>query len=398
MPATTSTCHYYYIHQVFGQFVNGIASFLKNSLFDQSTEVVIGTYDKAVQRFKDRAKDGGEHFGPGYPFICVDPMLDFEPEQQAGMFLYQYPNYQPKLAADIFGPDLYNDGNVQISPVINRYKGSFEVTVWCRSVYEYLDLKMLIYQFFAGGNGRIITPTNISGYWIVPDSYVFYKYEDPYRGVEYTLDWSNTNLSKALLKSINQEKWIYPFTLLPWLRLESISDMSEKFGADDLAEYKLSFTMSWETVLPTHFVLVSYMGPFIRPRAFMSIQMGVIHRYTNQDVPYEISNIYGDDEPGAEEPLVRSKDLTFKERLIHIVTSDEVNKVQHEENFYITLPYAVEDNFYYKVYLQGTELKPGYDYILEEPAKTRIRMLYVQLSGLLQEDNIIDVFIYTNIT
>ena len=44
-----STMHYYFIHNVIGSLIRGIADSLAFELYPRTTEVVIGTYDKAIQ-------------------------------------------------------------------------------------------------------------------------------------------------------------------------------------------------------------------------------------------------------------------------------------------------------------------------------------------------------------
>jgi len=140
--------HYRFIHNVIGHFVRGMASFFGNELFDDTQEIVIGTYSKAVQHYQNWTNEAGEKHVPEYPFMTLDPRLDFEPDPLAGRFMYQYPNLDAIHTLKNFGPDLYRDDNIVLGPMLNRYKGSFELILWCRSVYELLDLRVLSYQFF----------------------------------------------------------------------------------------------------------------------------------------------------------------------------------------------------------------------------------------------------------
>lgn len=395
MSTNVSVSHYLYIHNVLGCFFDSMAKFFKNSLFSSSTECVIGTYEKAVQHFQNRTYDGGERHYTKYPFLTLDPSLDFDIEERAGMFLYQYPSYELLKASKQFGPNFYEDENVTISPVLNRYVGTFSLIIWCRSVYEYIDLRILALQFFAGGKGRIIYPVNVDGYFILPDKYLYYDYQNPYTGLEYTLDWSSSEAESILIKTLNQDKWVYPFSLTPWLTLEGAGDGSEKYGGDDLSEYKLVLDIKWETYLPTHLVLVSHKGPIILPNSYFEMETGIVHRFpgVEESVPANVTHIYADP---TKEPIhpdgIWSTDVSYKERWEYILTASDVESLNNEENITLEIPEAVSDAFKLKIYHGGSILRVGYNFNLID--STHVQLLYVDLAGEVTEGNLIDFFIY----
>ncbi len=159
---TVNTHHYQYINNVFGRFVAGLAQYLKTELYPRTQDAIISTYEKAAEHTRQRKKLVGENWSPKYPFLIIDPQIDLEPEQQAGRFFHGYPNFLQKFSADLYKPRIYDDDNMFIAPVLNRYRGSIELTLYNSSIYEAIDNRVLTYQFF-GGIGRPIFPEIFEG-------------------------------------------------------------------------------------------------------------------------------------------------------------------------------------------------------------------------------------------
>jgi hypothetical protein len=179
--------HQIYIHNFLSAFFKGTANFFSDVLYDRTKEVVISTYEKHVRHWRTRCKDAGEKLTPKYPYMILDPSLDFAPDPQAGRFFYQYPNFDKATAARMFNPVIYNDGNVRISPVLTRYKGRMDIILYCSSFQELIDYQVLTHQFF-GGEDRVIKPVNLESYIILPDEFTSYIYENDYNGQRYSLE------------------------------------------------------------------------------------------------------------------------------------------------------------------------------------------------------------------
>ena len=394
--------HYQYIHNVFGSFVNGLADFLSKELYPDTKEVVISTYAKAVQHYKNMREEGGEKHTPRYPLMIIDPQLDMEPDEVAGKFLYQYPNLRGAslLGSRQWGPYFYKDENVEISPVLNRYKGSFQVSIICRSIYEAIDMRILAFQFF-GGKDRIIYPKNIEGYFILPDSFRYYEYNNLYTGQSYELDWEHYQESPdkdpktelILIKTINKNKWVYPFSLTPWLILRDIADDSNKGGGEDLSEFRITLSIDWESYIPTHLCMVTYMFPYQIPRAFFEMSSGIAYRdsYSNS-IPDFINVILGDIDSEGQAVTV-TYDAIYKLMWKYLVTIEDIDNLNNDTNVDITLPRHLMSSESVRLYTAFGELNKDWEYKYDIGSDT-ITLIYVDLKSKLKEDDLITVAVF----
>ena len=363
---TTTVYHHYFINNVIGTYIDGLAKFFKNSLFDRTTEIVVGTYEKAVQHYTNRIKDLDEHHHPTYPFATLDPSLDFEPDEIAGRFLYQYPQFEPNFAIREFKPRIYEDDNVLVAPVLNRYKGRLELIIWCSSVYEYMDNRLLAYQFF-GGLNRVISPTNIEGYFILPNEVVFYDYSNDYTNEEYTLDWTGTTVDALLIKNINQNRYTFPFAVQPQIKLTGVSDGSEKYGGDDLAEWRLSLEIEWETVLPTHLVMETTHLPERSKLKTFEIDVGFVYVAATED---------GDGETSPNEIMLSIYDTTtevftrvdahYDNAFNYFLTEADITSIDNEEDVDIDLgDVSISDGHFLQVYGKYGRMDESYHWVLK---------------------------------
>lgn len=373
-----------FVHNVFGDFARSVAAFLSNDLYEDMTYVIMGTYEKAIEHFSNIQRTGESKVTiHKYPFMLLDPRLDFEPDVPAGQFYQNYPNYASSTSVPrkTYGPDLYNDGVVQVAPIINRYRGSFEVVIWCRSVYEYIDLRFLTYQYFGGGIGREIYPINFEGGFILDDTIYFYEYKNRYnRRYSYKLNWENYRVEKRLIRSINREKWVYPYSIRPRLKLTAVNDASSKYGGDNLAEYKLMLDIEWESYIPTHLIVstrdTSLCAEDCRIDLFVEsalLNFPEINQNINVSDRVQIVCCGGDDE-GSDGKHPSSYDIRFKEYLIYNLTEQDLNCIESDEEFVITLPDPVEYNRYLVLQSIYGELVPGYDYCLDLLNKNKINV------------------------
>jgi hypothetical protein len=392
--------YYYFINQVVGGFIRSMADFFGMELYDRTNEIVIGTYEKAIQHYKNRITEAGEKHAPKFPFISFDPGLDFEPEDRAGRFFYQYPSFENRLSAKSFGPIIYNDGNVQISPVLNRYRGTFEITVWCGSVYELIDLRILTYQFF-GGLDRYIYPRNIEGYFILPEELVFYTYDNPYTGQEYQLDWTGSDLSQMLIKNINRNKYVFPFTMTPYVKLTAVGDGAEKFGgADDtISEHRLLVSLEWECQLPTHLAFLSTSLPDPWHKIVFYIDAGAgYHRIqpgTEGIIPME-EIISITDSTGGANATIKTVETRLKQAYNYILTQEDEDKINAGERIPIALlePLPAFDYVYLKIYAKYGPMTYGLHW--ELPDIQTVNLLGFNLTSLKKGDVIV-ISVYENL-
>jgi len=356
--------HHSYINGVMGSFFRGIADFFRTELYPRTTEMIISTYEKGLVHYQKRIETLNENHHPRYPFVTFIPSMDFEPEERAGRFFYGYPAFDNKFALEQFGPVLYNDDNVKISPVLNRYKGRFEVMMWCSSVYEAMDYRVLAYQFF-GGIGRPIYPKNIEGYFILPDELVTYHYTNDFTGESYDLDWeNNTPVTTKLIKNINQNKYVFPFSMTPHITLTGISDGSESYGADDLSEQRLSLELEWEGMIPTHFIFQHTHLPKSAKKFEFQITSGFNYvQATGGSTAEEIMvSIYD----STNETFERV-DAVYKDVFNYIITQDDSDAITIDnDDIVIDLGVTVEKPQFIQVFGKYGKMKRSFHWELED--------------------------------
>ena len=399
-----TTYHNVFIHNVMGSFFRSIADFFRTEWFLRTNDIIISTYEKALEHYRQRKKEAGENWNPKYPFIVFDPGYDFEPEQYEGKFLHGYPHFRQDIGTYMYEPKIYEDDNVVISPVLNRYQGTFEVTIWCSSIYELLDTRLLAFQFF-GGIGRVIIPKSVNGYFVLPNELKAYTYENPYTGESYQLDWNNSKCENRLIKTISKDPsdlyFTFPFSIEPFIKLSGISDGSDKYGGsgDDIGEHRLSISIEWEAALPTHLIICAEKFP-IRCHK-IDIDIGSGFQYVMESefeginilAPHEIMVSYMDND---DSNYIR-KDLVYKDNFIYIFTQDDYELVNNdailptEKSIFIPIPETIENCELLKVYCKFGQLRRDYHWRLTP--LNQIELLGFNLRGL-EKDDLITIMIY----
>ena len=396
----TSPHHVTYINQIFTNFISGIGDYIRTDLFPRAKDTVISTNSKAVEMVRNRKNLAGENWSPKFPFLVITPNLDFRPDPVLGQMLHCYPNFTARFASKLYNPRLYEDDDVYIAPVVNRYVGTMEVTAWCSSIYEAIDLRVNVIQMF-GGEGKIIQPRNLDCLIVIPEFLENYVYTNRYTEVSRTLDWSSSMAEVKLIRNINQERLTYPITLRPYLRLSSIDDNSDQFGGSgsSLADYRVVLQLEWEANIPVHLVMVEKKMP--RPSVPITFEINHHFQYIRNPIdtsstikiPDEIFSTAVKDTSSGE---VESKFLTYKSSENYIITADDIVKFTNNENLYITPGVSgILDSRYIRVH--G---KYGY---LAEPVHYDIDLasgdikLHGQNMKLLEEGDIL-TFIYYETT
>ena len=349
------TFHHYYINNAYASFFRSIADYFRSDWFDRSSDTIISTYTKAVRHWMNIKKNAGEDYSPNYPFLSMDIGTDLEPDPQAGRFFHQYPAWRKRWATDLYGnyyePVIYKDDQVLISPIWNRYKGTIELTIWCSSIYEYFDVRQLVFQKWSGLD-RIIMPVVVDGCIVLPDELVDWEYTNEYLPVNYPIRWEENKAETKLIKNMNRNKVVYPFSVKPQLRLSSVTSGADKYGGsgDDVAEHRLVIEMIWESYLPTHVGVHSKRGRPGPPSHNISVEMNLSSRSSLVQVPGEdpvsidgpdsMFGFYG----GKKDGVFYSGTMTYKETFNYILSDEEDEKINGEEkeNFQIELLEPVE--------------------------------------------------------
>jgi hypothetical protein len=247
----------FFVHNCFGSFFSGVLDWFGDEFYQRFNYKVIGTYDKAVKFLNDRKQMGVDPNGQILPAISLDPMLDFSNEERGGRFLWQHRTLAPGIGMRMFKSIDLKEQDILVTPVFSRYQGTFEVTFWLSSVYELIDFRLALLQF-CGGFNRWIRPEYFWTYLILPDAIENFTDEDGNK-----VDWSNTMAEIIHIDTINKHKLGHPIALDPIWRLDSFADASTKYGGDQIAEYKLTASFSYEVNVPTYLTLSRGIDPKI---------------------------------------------------------------------------------------------------------------------------------------
>ena len=274
----------FFVHNCFGSFFKGVLTWFNDKVYPKFNYSLIGTYDKSVEYFKRKKELNRESEVKMTPCITLDPLYDFSNEERGGRFLWQFSRYAPGIGMRVWNSIDLKEQDILVTPVFSRYQGTFEVLMWLDSVYELMDLRVAILQL-CGGYGRWLRPEYFWSYMVFPDAISNYKKDD---GTN--IDWGNTYADVIHVDTINQHKLAIPFAMNVMWKLDSFNDSSTKYGADRIAEYKLSASFSYEVNLPTYMVL----SDKVDPQLVLSFSVG--DSYTKYPLvsPYKILKIIQD--------------------------------------------------------------------------------------------------------
>lgn len=407
--------HHVYINNCIGAMIRGIADYFGTDFFDRTQEIVIATYEKGVQHWLQRQKNSGEKMAPKYPYIVFEPEMDFEPDPQAGRFFWGYPNFMGQFASQMFKPAIYEDENLLVAPILNRYKGRFNVNVWCSSIYELIDFRALTFQMF-GGQDRIIQPVNIDGYIVLPDELLAYVYENKYNGVSYSLDWVENKSEVVLVKNINQNRMVYPFTVTPWIKMTDCGDGAEKYGGsgDEVSDHRLTISCEWECAIPMHIGLIATKQPNFSSKFMDTLESRSVKisfaveldyeysvpfidpdtgkKISEAKLPSQLMQTFGGrgttDNSGIEQNLVWSETSNYKDKYNYVITQADYDAIHSEpvQNFIVHLLDDVPDAYNMRVYGKLGPLMRDYHWRLLQPGV--VEFVGFQLGSLKVGDNI----------
>jgi hypothetical protein len=151
---------------------------------------------------------------------------------------------------------VYMDDDITLSVGFSRFMGDVELILLCSSFYEYCDLRVYLIQIM-GGFERFIYPERFESVIIIPPELYNYEYVNEVTGVSHKLNWDKINLQSKLIETTNKNEWVIPVVIKPILKLSSLSDSSTKYGGDQLAEWKLSASISFEVEIPSFLCIES---------------------------------------------------------------------------------------------------------------------------------------------
>ena len=311
---------------------------------------VIGTYFKAIEYLNKSKEYDRETDMPMLPMLALNPSGDFVIEEKYGRMLWRFPYLVGGFATDVYNP-IYKDKNITITPNLTRLRGDLEIVIATSSYYEYLDYKVTLNLLF-GGMDRYIYPNFFNLFIILPDNIKDLVYLNDVTGQTYPIDISDAETK--LIKTIAQNKLVYPGIINPIFKMTSMSDHSTRFGGiDDTPSWSLGFNVEYEIEVPTQFIVES---DYLLEHIDLDISLGVV--YSKNDLygqgipPQEIQSFTANydwhildstDSSASITPDVtidNLQDREFKIRYYHIITREEAESTVDIE---ITLPEPIVD-------------------------------------------------------
>lgn len=369
---------HFYINNCLGAFYKGMLNWFGDEFYPRTNYKVMGSYEKSVEFFNKKRSNSREIDTNILPSITLDPSYDFEPDEQGGRFLWQHENLAPGLASGLF--DSYEgleNQCIKLTPIFSRYKGRFDLIFWLNSIYELLDVRVYLFQW-SGGYNRRLRPIHIDSFIILPNAINEYLIND-----ETPIDWSGSDRLLRKIASTNQDYYTLPITLTPQLYFESITDGSNKYGQDAVAEYKLIATMAYEINIPTYMVMSPNYGV---KKINLNIRMDSIYsKYGPNPIIDPVTNELTRDKEGAPANLVSGSDeevslggiRQLDRRAFYEFTEQDQNDYDPEQNdgFFSFINPLTPDNdeVNVKLYTYTGLLNFGQDWRFNED-KTRIEI------------------------
>lgn len=391
--------NYFWIHQVFGHFVQDTMEYFKSYLYPRFGEwAIIGTFDKAVEFINKKIQHGRETYMPLKPALILDPSGDLNLDETYGKQPWRFPNLAPGFVKYVFEP-IYQDQNVLITVAFSRFVGEFNFTALLSSFYEYTDMRVFLNLIF-GGTDRIIYPRWFNSFIILPSEIFNYRYENEYTGMSYKINIEES--SSRLIETTNTNEVVFPCSILPRYKMTSVSDASTRLGGvENLPDWKLNFTLSYEVELPTFIVLETdyLVEKFTINMMYESCYTSNKVYDTSEIVPANIESFDGNLDFGLdstsnsivtypEEAVIDNiKSRLVKTRYYHIVTQEEVDSTTYID---ITIPEEVNDINLLRMNGKYGNLVYGDNYIILNGTIIRINKEHVNL----ELHDILEIFIY----
>lgn len=391
--------NYFWIHQVFGHFVQDTMEYFKSYLYPRFGEwAIIGTFDKAVEFINKKNQHGRETDMPLKPALILDPSGDLNLDETYGKQPWRFPNLAPGFVKYVFEP-IYQDQNVLITVAFSRFVGEFNFTALLSSFYEYTDMRVFLNLIF-GGTDRIIYPRWFNSFIILPSEIFNYRYENEYTGMSYKINIEES--SSRLIETTNTNEVVFPCSILPRYKMTSVSDASTRLGGvENLPDWKLNFTLSYEVELPTFIVLETdyLVEKFTINMMYESCYTSNKVYDTSEIVPANIESFNGNLDFGLdstsnsivtypEESVIDNiKSRLVKTRYYHIVTQEEVDSTTYVD---ITIPEEVNDINLLRMNGKYGNLVYGDNYIILNGTIIRINKEHVNL----ELHDILEIFIY----
>lgn len=337
-----------YINNCLATFYSSFLKWMSETFYPDFKSKIIATYDRAIQRLNtDISSSDNPNLDTILPTIILDPSGDINVEEKTEG-LWKYQNLAPAFGGKLYEP-IYQDDEVQITPVFNRFVGSFDVTMLLRSIYEYLDMRIYSLQYFKGLN-RYSRPIIVNSFVAIPEIFLDLEYVD-INNQPRQLDWANTNISEQLIININQNKMVVPVNLTPIVKLTGQGDNSTKISGTDLENYSITLSFEWEIDLPVYLWVESDYKLSVPP----SINMFGGYAGRTFTFPNDYHMDYVD---------FANKPIYFKFNKAFMIEVDSTN-LNDINNNGINVDFNIQSKYGVIVVVNGSELELDKHYIID---------------------------------
>lgn len=243
-----------FVSNLLGTFHKSILDFFLDVFYTRFKIGVITTADNSVFKITKYYENMGKEItGIPLPCVSIDPTGDLDHDERTN-YLWRYSNLAGGFGGKLYDP-IYADGHVKITPVYNRFRGTYTVYMFLSSMDEMLDMKLKLIQYF-GGKDRYYKPDFIHSYLHIPASLVEYRYQNDILGIDQQLDWSSSLLENRLFRVIAKDVYAHPIVMTPIIRMSGIpSPSANKFGdSNNIPDYRLETTFEYEMDLPVFLI------------------------------------------------------------------------------------------------------------------------------------------------
>ena len=248
--------HYFFIHNVIGDFFHATLDYFGPYLYERFKYRVVGTYDKAVEYLNKKEQYDRETDLPQIPALIMDPSGEMVTADAiaGGKQLWRYPNLAAGMVKRLFSP-VYQDSDVMVNVGFTRLKGTFNLLMLTNSFYEYCDLRLYMIQVM-GDMERYIYPIWFNSFIILPERFINYEYINPETGKSHKLNWESAGAYDHLVKTTNKDELVIPVHIKPIYKMTGLNDGSTKYGGTDkLADWRLNVEIEYEVEIPSFLIL-----------------------------------------------------------------------------------------------------------------------------------------------
>ena len=237
-------------------FLGELKSLLQTKVYNKFKHIFIGSFNKAVMYLEQLntdpniVSDGGMYNKK--PMLVFTPTIE-QPVEQTD-FLWNYYTMHPFMAHWNRPPIMFEDGTL-LCLTTRRMRGNIDLKILVDSQPEEHDIHMAFLNYFRGLNSTL--PMNqISMQFVLADKIKMLTNDND----EIVLDLNHSNISHKLIKTTGKMEYVLPISATPELKLTSLSDSSNFYGGNDLAEFALSGSIQWELEIPALVTLQTNMS------------------------------------------------------------------------------------------------------------------------------------------